>query len=776
MARIRCKGAARRPDPRSPPGVAVGLARRRIRRSAGGDRARARRLVARQPRDRDRDLLGARRRERGHARPHRRERGRRRRWLRPPDRRAAHRRVLLRPPRRRAARRRRRRPAAALALPGDGAVVVRRELPRHRPRQHPGDGQDELGRRALQRLPRLGERRDDDRRHRRRRLLRLPPAGARRVGRRAGEHVVPAGAAGAALALGRRARRRPRRALPRRRRHRRRPAAGRRRDVGRRRPVLDPGTLRNRRRRRGDAVSVHPAPALAALDLPRRVERAFLALVYIALGLPLGALGLLALAAIAIAALLSIAGIGAPLAWAIGAARHVADLDRRAANRLLEAHIAPLPRRARVAGSPWRRTHAALADRHLWRVAALFALPLAGGGGALRAAGVLPIALTAGLLSLGAQGIGGYGDPTYLGPWRLDAATGVVLVLLALPAAVLAIALLEALGRLRAPLVGRLLHSRRSAAGPVREMLAESLGDRTLSIAYWLPDRETFVDEAGRPVELPEPATGRAWTAVERNGVRVAAIVHDAALDTGPELVQAAAAAAALALDNERLKADLRARVEELRVSRVRIVEAADAARRRLERDLHDGAQQQLVSLALDLRLLKARLRDSEAEPMIDALAEKLAVALGELRELARGIHPAILTDRGLEPAIEALAGRVPVPVRAEVDVEDRLSPPIEAPAYFVVAEALTNIVKYANATAARVAVRRSGDVVTVEVNDDGAGGARIGAGSGLRGLQDRLSALDGTLSVDSPPSGGTRLHARIPCGADALLAEARDE
>ena len=195
-------------------------------------------------------------------------------------------------------------------------------------------------------------------------------------------------------------------------------------------------------------------------------------------------------------------------------------------------------------------------------------------------------------------------------------------------------------------------------------MLAESLGDRTLSIAYWLPDREIFVDEAGRPVELPDPGSGRAWTAVERDGVRVAAIVHDAELDTAPELVHAAAAAAALALDNERLKADLRARVEELRVSRVRIVEAADAARRRLERDLHDGAQQQLVSLALDLRLLKSRAaRHRRRAARRRALAEKLAVALAELRELARGIHPAILTDRGLGPAIEALADRVPVPV-----------------------------------------------------------------------------------------------------------------
>jgi signal transduction histidine kinase len=517
------------------------------------------------------------------------------------------------------------------------------------------------------------------------------------------------------------------------------------------------------------------APPLAALELPRRIERAFRTLAYIALSLPLGALGLLALAALAVSALLSLAGIGLPLLTAaIVACRRLAELDRRAANRLLGAHIAPLPPRTRGTGSALRRVRSALGDRQLWRVMGLLALKLPLGAALLLVA-IVPIALTAALISLGAQGIGGYGDATYLGPWRLDVASGIALCVLAVPAAVLAIAVLEALGGVLTALAHALLHPRRGASGPVREMLAESLGDRTLSIAYWLPDRQTFVDEAGRPVELPDPGSGRAWTAVERNGVRVAAIVHDAALDTGPELVQAAAAAAALALDNERLKADLRARVEELRVSRVRIVEAADAARRRLERDLHDGAQQQLVSLALDLRLLKSRVRDTEAEPLVDALAEKLAVALGELRELARGIHPAILTDRGLAPAIDALSSRVPVPVQSEVEVRDRLSEPIEAAAYFVVAEALTNIVKYARATTASVAVRRQGDVVTVAVDDDGAGGARIGAGSGLRGLQDRLAALDGTLSVVSPPGGGTRLRARIPCGADALVAEARD-
>jgi len=255
----------------------------------------------------------------------------------------------------------------------------------------------------------------------------------------------------------------------------------------------------------------------------------------------------------------------------------------------------------------------------------------------------------------------------------------------------------------------------------------------------------------------------------------VAAIIHDAELDTTTDLVNAAAAAAALALDNERLKADLRARVEDLRISRARIVEAADTARRRLERDLHDGAQQQLVSLALDLRLLRARLKGSDTVSMIDEISDKLNVALAELRELARGIHPAILTDRGLGPAVQGLADRVPLPVEVDVELPVRPSPPIEAAAYFVTAEALTNVARYARAREARVEIRREGDDVVVAVTDDGVGGADVEAGTGLRGLQDRLAALDGRLTIISPPSRGTRLRAVIPSAATALVVEAKE-
>jgi signal transduction histidine kinase len=243
---------------------------------------------------------------------------------------------------------------------------------------------------------------------------------------------------------------------------------------------------------------------------------------------------------------------------------------------------------------------------------------------------------------------------------------------------------------------------------------------------------------------------------VDADGQRVAAILHDAALDTTPELVEAAASAALLALDNERLKVDLRA-------SRLRIIEAADEARRRIERDLHDGAQQQLVALAIDLRMFKTRVRDPAAAPLVDELSERLAAALADLRELARGIHPAILTDRGLAPAINALAERATVPIECAVAIDETLPRPVEAAAYFLVAEALTNVSRYAHAESARVQVRREGGDVVVRVDDDGVGGAAPGAGSGLRGLQDRLAAVGGTLAIDSPPGGGTRLTGRIP-------------
>jgi signal transduction histidine kinase len=328
-----------------------------------------------------------------------------------------------------------------------------------------------------------------------------------------------------------------------------------------------------------------------------------------------------------------------------------------------------------------------------------------------------------------------------------------------------------------------LVRSRYSRAGAVGELierlnnpeadrslglaLADALGDRSLKLVYWRPSAGHYVTYDGRPVELPEAGSGRAVTEVEREGIRVGAIIHDASLADEPGLVRAVAASAALALENERLEAELRARLDELQTSRSRLVEVSMFERRRLERDLHDGAQQRLVALSLQLGLAKRRLEEGQdvaAGAMLDAARDELARALEELRELARGIHPAVLTDRGLEPALEALAERAPLPVSLDQMPAERLPAPVEAAAYFVVAEALTNVVKYAGASTAAVRIRRNGAYAVVEVRDDGVGGADPTIGTGLRGLADRLAALDGRLEVHSPPGEGTTVRAEVPC------------
>src|SRR5919201_1375692 len=206
---------------------------------------------------------------------------------------------------------------------------------------------------------------------------------------------------------------------------------------------------------------------------------------------------------------------------------------------------------------------------------------------------------------------------------------------------------------------------------------------------------------------------------------------------------------------------------EEMRASRARIVRAADEARQKLERNLHDGAQQRPVSVSLSLRVATAKLSDSaeEARRILTAASEELGLAIDELRELARGIHPAILTEHGLGPALEVLAERAPLRVAVANELEERLPPPVEAAAYYVVAESLTNIVKYAQASAVEVRACRRDGIALVEVIDDGVGGADVSRGSGLRGLADRVEALDGRLGVESRPSEGTRVWAEIPLG-----------
>jgi len=317
--------------------------------------------------------------------------------------------------------------------------------------------------------------------------------------------------------------------------------------------------------------------------------------------------------------------------------------------------------------------------------------------------------------------------------------------------------------------VGELMSKLSAAprAGQVRDALAEALEDPSLELVFWLPARGRYVDASGHDYELPEDDPTRAVTKVERDGECVAAIVHDPTLPQMRGHVEAAGAAAALALDNERLDAELRAKIGELRSSRERMLRIGLEERRRLERDLHDGAQQRLVSMALNLRLARAKLNEDPlaAEQLLASAATELDSALAELRELARGIHPAVLTDRGLATALETLANRAPVPVELGDLPEERLPEAVELAAYFVVAEALTNVAKYSEASHATVEVERNNGRVVVAVADDGIGGADPGRGTGLRGLADRLAVLEGRLEVDSAQGHGTTITARIPCG-----------
>jgi signal transduction histidine kinase len=301
--------------------------------------------------------------------------------------------------------------------------------------------------------------------------------------------------------------------------------------------------------------------------------------------------------------------------------------------------------------------------------------------------------------------------------------------------------------------------------GELRDELARALGDPSIELFYWLPDGERFVDSRGRGAKLPAPGADRGVTRIERDGELVAALVHDA-LSFDKEL-DAIGAAAGMAIENERLDAELRAKVAELRDSRSRMLRVGLEERRRLERDLHDGAQQRLVSMALGMRLARDRLRDDPdaAERVLEGASAELDAALEELRELARGIHPAVLSDRGLDAALETLARRAPLPVELNRDTHGRLPESIELAAYFVVSEALTNVAKYADASHAKVNVARRNGKLLVEVADDGVGGANPDDGTGLRGLADRLAVIEGRLEVESPPGEGTTIRARIPCG-----------
>jgi signal transduction histidine kinase len=297
----------------------------------------------------------------------------------------------------------------------------------------------------------------------------------------------------------------------------------------------------------------------------------------------------------------------------------------------------------------------------------------------------------------------------------------------------------------------------------LRDALARALGDSSLTLVYWLPEFDSWADLDGRPVSLPEQDSARATTLIDRDGQHLAALLHNPSLGDEPELHDAVTAAAAIALENGRLHVELRARVEELKGSRQRVIDAGQHERRRLERNLHDGAQQRLIALSLELGRLRERL-DPEARSRVDRARGEIALSLEELRDVARGIHPAVVSGHGLAVGLESLAARAPVPVRLAVELDGRVDERIEVAAYYVVCESLANVGKHAQASLASVAVSRANGELVVEVVDNGVGGADSERGTGLRGLADRVEALGGRLRVWTPRGEGTRVRADIPC------------
>jgi hypothetical protein len=295
-------------------------------------------------------------------------------------------------------------------------------------------------------------------------------------------------------------------------------------------------------------------------------------------------------------------------------------------------------------------------------------------------------------------------------------------------------------------------------SGTLRDRLARALGDRTLAVGYWSPEAGGYLDDAGDELAIPGPESGRAATPVEREGAPFAVLVHDEAVLRDPGLVAAVASATRLSASNVALRAEVRGQAQELVASRRRLLAAADEERRRLEARLREGPQRRLDDLARKL--------PSQGGERVERARVQLTRTLDDLRELGRGLHPREL-EAGLPGALAALAERAPVPVELEVAV-DRLPAEVEAAVYFLCAEALANVAKYASATGARIEVAARDGRVAVVVADDGVGGADRSRGTGLQGLADRVEAVGGVLVVTSPPGSGTRLAADIPLGGEA--------
>lgn len=306
----------------------------------------------------------------------------------------------------------------------------------------------------------------------------------------------------------------------------------------------------------------------------------------------------------------------------------------------------------------------------------------------------------------------------------------------------------------------------RGASRPaVAQALATTLGDRSLRVVYWDAAQHRFVDEDGAEVAIDETDGERGWLQVVVDEELVGAVEYDARIIADPSPVRRAAEVLAIALDRERLTTQLLSSNEALTHSRIRIVEAADRERFRIARDLHDGLQMQLVLLAIEAQTIANSASDSSVTGEVEALRHGIDAAAADLRHLVHNVLPAALLEQGLVAATEDLVDRLAVPatLHAELD-ETMIATSTAHTAYFIVAEALSNTVKHARASNVRVTMAQRDGVMRLEIEDDGIGGARIGAGVGLRGLADRVEALKGTIEIQSEPSAGTNVRVELPC------------
>jgi signal transduction histidine kinase len=311
------------------------------------------------------------------------------------------------------------------------------------------------------------------------------------------------------------------------------------------------------------------------------------------------------------------------------------------------------------------------------------------------------------------------------------------------------------------------LHEVQSRPTPeaVQQSLRTALGDPSLRVNYWAPELQAYVDVGGLRVEpMPDPGLRLIMPISTAGGDRLAIIDADPSLRRHPEVVTGAVSASGLALENAQLQASVRAQLAQVRASRLRIIEAGVVERRRLERDLHDGAQQRLLALRLALAAADDGTLLPSEQVFLRDVGQEVAVTLAELRDLARGIHPAVLSQAGLAAAVEAIVERQSMLVDPQLP-DRRFPAAIEATAYFIICEALDNAARHALATQVRIRGHAAEGMLTIEVEDDGQGGAQVRIGAGISGLIDRVRALGGDLMISSPPGRGTLLVAAIPCG-----------